>query len=329
MKEKTLRYIETNSTDAYYNFATEHYLTTVAPREEMLFLFWRTTPTLMIGKYQNPYEEIDVAYAREHDIAIVRRPSGGGTIFTDLGGWQFSFIDPHGSEEIEFAKYTTPILEALRALGLPVTFTGRNDLLLDGKKISGNAQYKIDGRTVHHGSLLFATDLDEMTAATRPAPHKIASKSIHSVRERVTNIEAYLDEPLSIAAFKKHVVAHIAGDNVEILTEEEKKAIAAIAQEKFRNPEAIYGNTPKFSIEREEKFAGGLVRVHLDVAKGVIRDVQFHGDFFATERIDVLKQAIVGTLYEKTAILEAIRTSDTAQVIYGVAPEKLVRLIVS
>lgn len=322
-------YIETNSTDVFYNFAVEHYLAAVKPREEMLFLLWRTTPTLMIGKYQNPYEEIDVAYAKEQGIEIVRRPSGGGTIFTDLGGWQFSFIDPDGAQEIEFSKYTGPILDALQALGVPVTFTGRNDLLVDGKKISGNAQYKIAGRTVHHGSLLFDTALETMEQATKLQPHKIQSKSIQSVRDRVTNISEHLAHPMTVEAFHNHLVQYLTGGHALALTAEDVREISRIADEMFRDPAVIFGKTPKFSIEREKRFAGGMVQLHMDVVKGRIREAKIYGDFFATEELEELLLSLQGVLYEKEHVRQALSESVGTGAIYGVSVDELADLIVS
>ena len=147
-------YVETNSTNVYYNFGVEYYFTTEKQLPEPVFLFWRTAPTLMLGRHQNPYEEIDLEYAQEHGIALVRRMSGGGTIYTDLGSWQFSFIVPGDKGDIDFKTYLRPVLQALRALGLNAEFNGRNDLLIDGRKFSGNAQYRKAGIMSNAVSLL-------------------------------------------------------------------------------------------------------------------------------------------------------------------------------
>ena len=164
-------YIETGSTDVYYNFALEYYFAAVKKLDDTVFLLWRTTPTLMVGKYQNTLEEICQDYAQAHGINVVRRMSGGGTIYTDMGGWQFTFIEQGDTNEIHFQAYTKPIVDALRALGVPADFNGRNDLLIDGRKVSGNAQYKLAGSTVHHGSLLFDTDIEQMVASTTVADY--------------------------------------------------------------------------------------------------------------------------------------------------------------
>ena len=161
-------YIETGSTDVYYNFGLEHYFATEKRLPDTVFLFWRTTPTLMVGKYQNILEEINKPYADAHGIHLVRRMSGGGTIYTDLGGWQFTFIEHSPDQQIEFAQYIGPVVDAVRELGADASFNGRNDLLIDGKKFSGNAQYRLGDCIVHHGSLLYDTNIEQMVASTRP-----------------------------------------------------------------------------------------------------------------------------------------------------------------
>ena len=189
-------YIETGSTDVYYNFGLENYFATEKRLPDTVFLFWRTTPTLMVGKYQNILEEINKPYADAHGIHLVRRMSGGGTIYTDLGGWQFTFIQHKEAGEIEFGQYIAPVIDALREMGVSASFNGRNDLTIDGKKFSGNAQYRLGDCIVHHGSLLFDTDIEQMVASTTVDSYKIISKSIKSVRDRVTNISEHLPVPM-------------------------------------------------------------------------------------------------------------------------------------
>ena len=226
-------YIETGSTDVCYNFGLEYYFTVEKPLGDTVFLFWRTTPTLMVGRYQNVLEEVDKAYADAHGIRIVRRMSGGGTIYTDMGGWQFTFIEDAQGEDIRFQQYIAPVIDALGEVGVKAAFNGRNDLTIDGRKISGNAQYRLGGRVVHHGSLLFDTDLAQMAAATTVDRYKIRSKSIQSVRERVTNIAEHLPAPMDAESFKAQVVRHILGPGgtVYTLTPEDDARIRQLGRE--------------------------------------------------------------------------------------------------
>ena len=230
-------YIETGSTDVYYNFGLEYYFSVEKRLSDTVFLFWRTTPTLMVGKYQNVLEEINKPYADEHGIHIVRRMSGGGTIYTDLGGWQFTFIQHKEAGEIEFHQYIAPVIDALREMGVHAEFNGRNDLTIDGKKFSGNAQYRLGDCVVHHGSLLFDTDIRQMVESTTVDSYKILSKSIKSVRDRVTNISEHLSAPMDAETFKECMVRHIMGgsDAVYAVTAEDDKRIRELAAEKFNN----------------------------------------------------------------------------------------------
>ena len=247
-------YIETGSTDVYYNFGLENYFTVEKRLPDTVFLFWRTTPTLMVGKYQNILEEINKPYADAHGIHLVRRMSGGGTIYTDLGGWQFSFIQHREAGEIEFGQYIAPVIGALEEMGVTASFNGRNDLTIDGRKFSGNAQYRLGDCIVHHGSLLFDTDIRQMAEATTPDSYKITSKSIKSVRDRVTNISDHLPQPMDPETFKETMVKnHLSSYYLKVLrkyknylsklTETEIDAfIEAISDLKMNVIEQFFGN---------------------------------------------------------------------------------------
>ncbi|MBQ8953439.1 MAG: lipoate--protein ligase [Clostridia bacterium] len=322
-------YIETGSTDVYYNFGLEYYFAAEKKLSDTVFLLWRTTPTLMVGKYQNTLEEIRQDYAREHGINVVRRMSGGGTIYTDMGGWQFTFIEQGNTDEIHFQEYTRPIVAALRALGVPADFNGRNDLLIDGRKFSGNAQYKLAGSTVHHGSLLFDTDIEQMVASTTVADEKIISKSIHSVRERVTNIAEHLPQPMDAEAFKRHLVSFIMGDSGDRYepTAEDVARIDRLAREKFAAWEWCYGNNPRFSITRAGRFAGGRIEFRLDVKKGLIAAAAVNGDFFAGEKADQLAASLIGCRYDRQAVRDRLAAEGFDGVIYGISIDDMAATI--
>ena len=317
-------YIDTHSFDPYYHFGVEYYYAAVHPLPETVFLFWQTSPTLMVGKYQNALEEINRDYVETHGIQVVRRMSGGGTIYTDFGGWQYSFIEAGDTGEIHFQRYISPVIDALAELGITVTFNGRNDLQIDGRKISGNAQYKVGGYTVHHGSLLFDTDPTVIAAATTVDAYKIVSKGIKSVRDRVTGIAAHLEKPLDAASFRTHMVRHLLGTgSVHVPTSEEEAAFEKIADERFRGYDNIYGASPRFTIERTARFPGGKVQWKLDVKKGVITEAALSGDFFATEAADRLPQVLKGCRYERQAVYARLVESCSPDILYGVTLSEL------
>lgn len=322
-------YIETNSTDVCYNFGMEYYFLAEKPLDDTVFLFWRTTPTLMVGRYQNVLEEVDKAYADEHHIRIIRRMSGGGTIYTDMGGWQYSFIEDAKGEDIQFRRYIAPVIEALAEAGVHAAFNGRNDLTIDGRKISGNAQYRIGGRVVHHGSLLFDTDLEQMAAATTADRYKIQSKSIQSVRERVTNIVHHLPAPMTAEAFKDKVLRHILGPDSRTyaLTAEDDARIRQLGRERFASWESTYGQGPAFSIERTGRFPGGTMRFGLDVKGGVIQRAAISGDFFAALDHETIQNALVGCRHDRESVRKALERAGVGGAVYNISVEEMARTI--
>ena len=323
-------YVETGSTDPYYNFGLEYWLITEKCLEDdTVFLFWRTEPTLMIGKYQNPYEEINLDYARAHHINIVRRMSGGGTIYTDMGGWQFTFITRGDGKNISFSEYILPVIDALHHLGVTEAgFNGRNDLVIGGRKFSGNAQYMHGGYTLHHGSLLYDTDIEQMVASTTVDPYKIISKSIKSVRDRVTNISEHLPEPVSPEDFKQLMVSHImhGSDKTYVPTPEEQARIRAIGEEKFHSHQAIFGASPKYSIVRTGRFEGGKMEFHISVVKGRIADITVSGDFFGTVEAGDFAAVLKGCDYERGAVEAALEKLPGT--VYKVTAQEMARVIV-
>lgn len=324
-------YIETNSTNPYFNLATELYIVTKKPElieKNTVFMLWRTEPTLMVGKYQNVFEEIDVEYAKAQGIHILRRMSGGGTVFTDLGGYQYSFIrksDNAEADKINFSEYMQLIKSALNNLGANACVTGRNDITLAGKKISGNAQYKQNGATVHHGTLLFSTDIEQMVRATTVDPNKIISKSIKSVRERVTNISEHLNYEIAPEEFKARVVNSIMGESYDSheLTQADISGINEIAHE-FMSWEFVFGKSPKFSIINTGYFAGGKLTASLNVENGHISSLALTGDFFAVD-LDSLINVLIGCKYEYEAVLERLQAHENA--IYRISSEELAKAI--
>lgn len=325
-------YIETNSMDPYYNFALEYYLLTEKEmRNDIIFMLWRTNPTLMIGKHQNTLEEINTAYAKEHDIHIVRRITGGGTIYTEAGGWQFSFINPNGSQEIDFSLYTTPIVNALVKMGVDAYANGRNDLMIDGKKFSGNAQCRLNHFVLHHGSLLFDTNIEAMVRAITVDEDKIISKGIKSVKERVCNIRDFLSDDIDVERFKELLVLELLGEDghVYTLTEEEIKRVHEIATEKFRSWDWNYGKSPNFNLTRAKRFSGGKISFHLFVKKGLIEECEISGDFFENKPLHLLIDQLKGCRYEKETLRKRLKEISADEYFFNITADELTDCMIS
>ncbi|MBE7057240.1 MAG: lipoate--protein ligase [Ruminococcaceae bacterium] len=321
-------YIDTKSQNIYYNLAMEYWLVTEKKPSDTVLLFWNSSPTLVVGKYQNPLEEINIEYAKTHNINICRRMSGGGTVYQDPGCWQFSFITKSENEGIDFKQFILPVIDVLHDMGVPgAGFNGRNDLVIEGKKFSGNSQYIHGGYTVHHGTLLYATDMVPLVESTTVDPQKIISKSIKSVRDRVTNISEHMEKPLPGEVFKEKMVAGLLGDGaVYDLTAEERDRVQKIADEKFNNYAAIYGGSPKYSIQRKGYFTGGKMEFNISVAKGLIKDISVTGDFFGTVESEDFALALKGCPYEKSAVVEALGKMPGE--VYRISKEEMAGLIV-
>ncbi len=304
-------YIENNQMEAAFSFALEYYFLNQKDLGDDIFTFWRTRPTLMIGRYQIAAAEINEAYAKENNIPIVRRLSGGGTIYTDEGGWQFTFITNGKDKDIDsgFKRFTEPVVLALRNLGVQAELSGRNDLLIGDKKFSGNAQHHGRHRILHHGSLLYNTNLEELVRSISVADDKIISKGIQSIRQRVTNIIDHMDTKMDAIEFKNRMVKSIlpADGKTYRLTDEDTGEINRIADETFRNWEWNYGNSPKYHITKSKRLAGGKLEARLNVMDGRIADIHFNGDFFFYGNMEAFAQCFAGCPLREEDICQATK----------------------
>jgi lipoate-protein ligase A len=323
-------YIETGSMDPAFNFALEYYLMKNPDFAGDYFLFWRTSPTLMIGRYQITTAEINEPYAKEKNITVVRRVSGGGTIYTDPGGWQFSFIIKGDPNETDFRHYTAPVIQALGEIGVIAYFNNRNDLLIDGRKFSGNAQHRTKDCILHHGSILFDTDIEEMVRSITVADDKIISKGIQSVRQRVTNVTDHMEEKITPTEFKDLMLGSLLKNTESIyeLTDADKKEIEKIADEKFRSWDWNYGSSPAYEITKSRRFDGGKLEVYLSLEKGHIRDVHINGDFFFYGDIDHLTQSLIGCPYREEDIRAALQKAMKEDSFYMITLDELVSCII-
>lgn len=324
-------YIENQSLDPSFNFALEYYLIKEKEIGDEIFLFWRTEPTLMIGRYQNTIEEINQDYVKQKNIHVVRRISGGGTIYTDPNGWQFSFIIKNKEyNEIDFKKYTDPIIDALSNLGIKACFNNRNDILIEGKKFSGNAQYIEPKCILHHGSILFNTNLEELVKAITVSDEKIISKGIKSVRDRVTNVINYMDRKIESVEFKELMLSYLL-KNVSSdyqLSKADIQRIEEIANEKFRSWEWNYGKSPKFNITKSNRFKGGKIEFNLNVNKGIIQECKIFGDFFSKGDIAIVSSSLIGCPYKEEDIRVRLNGIDVAKYFYLIDIDELISCII-
>lgn len=323
-------YIETDSNDAAFNFALEYYLATerIFP-DKTVILLWRTAPTVMVGRFQNTFAEINRDYTEKKNIAIVRRMSGGGTIYTDFGAWQYSFITSAKRSSSDMRRLAEPVVKVLRKLGASAEFSGRNDILIEGRKVSGTAQYRKKGCVVHHGSLLYASDLDEIARSTNVSSEKLKAKGIQSVRQRVGNISDYLPQPMSIQVFKEALLESFVTDPSQIimLSREDMMRVQQIADEIFSDWDFIYGSNPAFDLERTVQTGEGLTTFRLSVEKGRISGVHIYGDFLEDPHLTWMEELLTGCRYERQAVCHRLTTNMGGQYFLGLSSSKLAEVI--
>lgn len=312
------------SHNAYFNLALEEYLLT--QYDDSFFMLWTSDPSILIGKHQNTYTEINIPYVESHKIPVVRRMSGGGTVFCDPGNINFTFIEKDQGQFSDFKKFTQPILDYIQSLGINATFSGRNDLVIDGQKFSGNAQYRLKGRILHHGTLLFDTQIGNLVNALTPKEEKFTNKSVSSVKARVTNIKTHIpNNPMTISVFRDNIYIHIHsafnGSLFYELTAEDIAAVEHLVISKYHTWQWNYGDSPKYDYTNIRKFESGLVELGITVQKGMIRQLSIHGDYFASRETQELCNILIGTKHEKNAILETLSTIALNDYLQGVPME--------
>lgn len=323
-------YIRNNSNDPFYNLAFEEYFFKSETIDDAVLLLWQNSPSVIIGRYQNTIEEINEDFIDENNINVVRRNTGGGAVYHDYGNLNYSFIVPSEDKKIDFETFTKPVIDALREMGIEASLAGRNDLVVEGKKFSGNAQYTYNGRLLHHGTLLFDADLSTLDKALKMKKGKIESKSIKSVRSKVTNLKPYFNEDVDVNQFKEKLLEHFyKSENLKEykVTAEDRKNIEALADEKYRTWKWTYGESPKCNIIRGSRFNSGYIEFRFQIEKGLIVNAYIYGDFFSGKNAYELLDKFKGIEYKRETIERALKNVDLRAYLGDVSLEELVNTI--
>ena len=320
-------------TDPRINLAIEEYLLkTMDVEKDPFLLFYINEPSIIIGKNQNTAEEINTDYVDSNGIHVVRRLSGGGAVYHDLGNLNYSFITvDDGNSFRNFRKFTEPVVKALQSLGVNAELSGRNDLMAEGRKVSGNAQFSTRGRMFSHGTLMFDTEVDAVVSALKVNKEKIESKGIKSIRSRVANISEFLKEPMTVTEFRNAILHSIfeGEENVRYyeLTDEDWKKIHELSKERYGNWDWNYGKSPKFNIKHSHRFPVGGIDVRLQVENGIVQDAHIYGDFFGVGDVSEIEQAITRSKYERASLDKAIAGIDIPKLLGGITTEEFLKLI--
>lgn len=331
-------FVPNENNDPRINLAIEVFLLQEMKVDEPILLFYINEPSIIIGRNQNTIEEINKEYVDEQGIHVIRRFSGGGAVYHDFGNLNFSFIMPDdGNSFRDFEKLTKPIIQALHEMGVEgAELKGRNDLVIDDMKFSGNAMYATNGRMFAHGTIMFDSDINEVVKALKVRKDKIESKGIKSIRSRVTNIKPFLpkeNQGMTTEEFRQEILLKIFGvsstDEIKTyeLTEEDWKKVNEISDQYYRNWDWNYGKSPEFEIERRKRFPIGSIDIRLNVENGRISEAKIFGDFFGLGDIKDVEDALLGVKYEKDALTTAVASIDVKKYFGNIEPTDLLELI--
>ena len=323
-------FIISKSNDPYFNLALEENF--LREYEDEVFMLWQNDNTIVVGKNQNTLSEINSDYVKEMGIRVVRRITGGGAVYHDMGNINFTYITKQDGEwEADFSRFAKPVVSALRKIGLDAEVSGRNDILISGRKISGNAQTVAGGRILHHGTLLFNTDVSVLSNALVPDPEKIRSKGIKSVSSRVANISELLGRKVTAEEISDLIgseVKMIYGAEEYALSDEEIKRAEKLADEKYRTWEWNFGYSPKYTFSKKKRFPIGSINSCLTVEDGIITSAKLYGDFFGILDVSDIEVALCGSLHREENIKDILVKFKLSDYFGNITAGELIQVLV-
>jgi lipoate-protein ligase A len=313
-------------TNPYFNLASEEYL--LKCFGEDVFLLYRNRPSIVVGKHQNTLAEINLPFVQENEILVARRISGGGTVFHDLGNLNFAFFTSgREGELVNYRKATQPVIEAMKEMGLEVSLGKRNELLLKKLKISGTASHVFKQRVLHHGTLLFSSEIRDLSKALKVGRDEFTDRAVRSVRSRVTNIREHLEKDMDIELFQQKMHDYILRTGKDARPYEynstDLKEIKVLRDKKFSTWEWNFGYSPKYQFCKSISFNAGRVEIYINVEKGIIRELKILGEFTSVKDIKKLEQILTGSIHDPETLRIRLSGIKLADSIAGLDNEEL------
>jgi len=330
----SMLYIESPSIDPAFNLALEQYIFDSLDKSNIYFMLWQNDNAIIVGKNQNTIEGINSDYIKEHHIKVIRRLSGGGTVYHDLGNLNYTFVvDAEQPSVMDLKKFGHIVAQALNQIGILAVVSGRNDILINGRKFSGNAQYVKDGRIMHHGTLMFDSNLSVLSNALKVSQSKIVSKGVKSIKSSVTNIYKHLPIPMTLAEFKGHLLSCLftdAGISSYSLTPEDIRAVTELKQKVYDTWEWNYGYSTQYEIRKKRRFEGcGELQLSMNVSEGIIRDLIVYGDYFGLQDSSDLSSLLTGIKVCEEDLRFALNNTDVGQYFSGMNTTEFINFLIS
>ncbi|MBQ8673400.1 MAG: lipoate--protein ligase [Bacteroides sp.] len=326
-----MRYLRNDSTDPYFNMAFDEYCLEHQLTDKPLFYLWQNSPSVIIGANQQLHTETDLSYLQANGILPVRRVSGGGAVYHDEGNLNYSIVGCSNDLEEHYPEYAGLMAQALQRLGVPATLSGRNDILVEGRKVSGFAKRVVKGRLMVHGTLMYDVNLERLAHALTPSADKLSSKGIASVRSRVCNLKAYLPHLTDITLLRnalERILSNDYADKEFVLSEEDLRHIRHTGEEKFASWEWIYGRSPQATLSQTARLACGSVTVRFNIRQGLIADCRFEGDFLGGLPIEEVERRLNGLPYDRASLEKVLEELPIGKYLDGVKPTDLLKIII-
>lgn len=325
-----MRYIKNPNNDPYFNMAFDEYCLESLPIDEPVFYLWQNRPAVIIGFNQEVNTEVNLDYLRANGIELVRRVTGGGAVYHDLGNLNYTIVGRPENLERDYPEYAAIMMKALQSLGVPATLSGRNDILVEGKKVSGFAKRVCKNRLMVHGTLMYQVDVDVLTHVLNPSPTKLQSKGVSSVRSRVANLREYLPQMADIQMFSQQLEAILSNHYTDAeyrLSDTDLANIRQLRDTKFAQWEWNYGHSPKATLTHYARLACGTVEVHLTLHENRITSCRFGGDFLGNLPASEVERALQGIVYDSASIHQCLAPMEIGQYFDGIEAEDLVKLM--